>query len=73
MVQRWFPQEHHSFFGTLQPACQFANPSAQLYGSAGRGGAVGITGGKIGCTGGKIGCTGGNGRGGGGAVGGHPR
>merc|ERR1711920_898007 len=29
----WTPQ-HHSFFATDHPACQFAKPSAQLYGSA---------------------------------------
>merc|ERR1719458_2188374 len=52
--------QHHSFFGTLHPACQFANPSAQLYGSAGAGGMVGITGGNTGTKGG-------------GAVGGQPR
>merc|ERR1719189_2395518 len=50
--------QHHSFFPTDQPACQLANPSLQLYGSAGLGGTVGCTGGKIGCTGGRIGCTG---------------
>merc|ERR1719346_408383 len=43
----WFGQplpwtrQHHSFLGTDQPACQFANPSSQLYGSAGAGACVG--------------------------------
>merc|ERR1719422_804503 len=41
-------EQHQDFFGILHPACQFANPSAQLYGSAGLAGTTGWTGGKTG-------------------------
>lgn len=57
---RWWILQHHDFFPSDQPASQLAQPRAQLYGSAGGGGAVGC-GGAVGGAGGAVGGAGGAG------------